>query len=383
MSKDIKMKRTVIFRDADMNSWEINFELRNNETTRRNIATLEEFTSKYEVSVSGSGGFSCGQCDSHINPRTEGQQRLLDFWNAYHLNGMSAGSNRQNAYLKGGDYEKEYTTFVEIFSKYGLEFREKMVDHLSDILVKQYNIDILAALRMEEVAEKHMGGNPFNYIIGTGKESWKRGHNKSDLYVQYFFLAMHDLLIDRGYRYGSGWLGIPLPVDIEKQINDICHQIEEEEAALTEELNPVFNMGAEDFEATQEIVDKVMEMRECSQKEAVRFLALGMHLGCTFGDLNDTFEEVDEDSCRYSANGVEYYIGTDDELTDVANDYIHNSDYEYYWKEAVAADKTTKGLNDWLDEVLSMDGWCNILNHWDGRSSSYYVVDGYVEVSRT
>lgn len=197
-------------------------------------------------------------------------------------------------------------------------------------------------------------------------------------------MAMHDLLTDRGYRYGSGWLGIPLPADIEKQINDICQQIEEEEDELTESLVPVFNMGADDFEATDEIVQKVMELRECDEEEAKRFIALGMHLGCTFGDLNDTFEEDDADKCRYNANGIEYYIGTDDELEAIADDYIHNDgDYEYFWREAVAAQKTTDSLEDWLDEVLRMDGWASILNHWNGSSDSYMVAGECIEVCRT
>ena len=34
-----------------------------------------------------------------------------------------------------------------------------------------------------------------------------------------------------------------------------------------------------------------MDLRECDEDEAKRFVALGVHLGCTFGDLNDTFEE--------------------------------------------------------------------------------------------
>ena len=384
MNKNIKMKRNVTFRDADMNSWEINIELRNEEVKRRNIETLEEYTSKYEVSVSGTGGYSCGQCDEHINPRTDGQKRLLEFWNKYHLNGMSAGTNRQNAYIRGEEYEKEYNSFVEIFSQYSVKFWDKMVENLSDILMKHYNIDIIAALRMVEVAEKYMNGNPFKYIIGIKDSLFSHGNGKQDLYVEYFFLAMHDLLNDRGYRYGSGWLGIPLPADIEKQINDICQQIEEEEEELTESLVPVFNMGAEDFEATDEIVQKVMELRECDEEEAKRFIALGMHLGCTFGDLNDTFEEDDADKCRYNANGIEYYIGTDDELEAIANDYIHNDgDYEYFWREAVAAQKTTDSLEDWLDEVLRMDGWASILNHWNGSSDSYMVAGECIEVCRT
>lgn len=382
MNENIKMKRTVNFRDADMNSWSVVIELRNIQRKNRNAETLEEYESKYELSICGSGGYSSGQCDGHIKPRTDGQEQLLEMWDKLHLNGMSAGTTRQNFYLSGG-YKHDYDNFVAMFSQYSADFREKMASHLSDILVKQYNMPILDALRMEEVAEKYMKKNPFDYIFGTSNGLFNSKHDHRDLYVKYFFLAMHNLLVDRGYMYGSGWLNTPLPDDIENRINAICNLIEKEEQELTESLNPVFNMGSEDFESTQDVVDKVMELRDCDEQEAKRFIALGMHLGCTFGDLDDTFTEEDCSECRYMANGIEYYIGTDDELERVAEAYLNNGDYEYLWKEAVAAGSTTQGLKDWLDEVLRNDGWCSILNHWDGRSSSYIVAGECIEVSRS
>lgn len=382
MNENIKMKRTVDFRDADMNSWSVTIELRNRKCQNVHMETLEEYESLYELSICGSGGFSSGQCDSHINARTEGQKRLLEMWDNHHLNGLSAGTKLQNDYLSG-EYKSDYEKFINTFSTYSVEFRKKMNDHLSDIFVKQFDIDILAALRMEDVVERNMKSNPFDYILGTGKDLWNKGHGYDDLYVKYFFLAMKGLLVDRGYKYGSGWLSMPLPANIVEQINEICNLIEQEEEELTNELNPVFDMGAEGFEATQEIVNKVMELRECDEDEAQRFLALGMFLGCTFGDLNDTFDEENGKQCLYRANGIEYYIGTEEELTEVADAYLHDSDYEYIWKDAVAADQTTKGLEDWLEEVLENDGWCSILNHWDGESYSYCIAGKYIEVSRS
>ena len=44
-----------------------------------------------------------------------------------------------------------------------------------------------------------------------------------------------------------------------------------------------------------------MELRDCGLTEAVRFIALGMELGYTFGDLNNTFEVVNDDDCLYRA----------------------------------------------------------------------------------
>jgi len=36
------------------------------------------------------------------------------------------------------------------------------------------------------------------------------------------------------------------------------------------------------------------------------------------------------------------------------------------WREEVRAEKTTKGLDEWIDEVLSIDGWEHILCVYDG-----------------
>ncbi len=48
-------------------------------------------------------------------------------------------------------------------------------------------------------------------------------------------------------------------------------------------------------------------------------------------------------------NGIDYYIGTEDELTNIASDRVHNDDeYACFWRESVAAQRTTDSLSDWL-----------------------------------
>ena len=70
-------------------------------------------------------------------------------------------------------------------------------------------------------------------------------------------------------------------------------------------------------------------MRDCDEEEAKRFVALGIHLQLTFGDLDDTFQSNGD--CLYQANGTEYYIGTEEELEQLASDIVHNNDeYEYF-----------------------------------------------------
>lgn len=195
-----------------------------------------------------------------------------------------------------------------------------------------------------------------------------------------FFLALCGIYKDRGYRYGTSYIHIPTPDDIIETINDLCESIKDEENALTEELG-CFDMGAEDFKATQEIMDQVMELRDCDEEEAEAFVALGIYLGFTFGDLNDTFESCGD--CRYEAAGDEYYVGTEDQLESIAHDIVRSGDYEDLWRECVRAEKTLDGFYEWGDEVVTNDGWISILNRYDGCYSQYNINGTYICVSRT
>ncbi len=76
-------------------------------------------------------------------------------------------------------------------------------------------------------------------------------------------------------------------------------------------------------------------------------------------------------------------MGTADELTAVAEDYLDNGGYDELWRDAVQAEQTELGLREWLKEVIEVDGWCSILNRWDGRHEGYKVGEEWICVSRT
>lgn len=156
--------------------------------------------------------------------------------------------------------------------------------------------------------EKYTKNNPVEYILGLDHKRLK--HDINDFYVKCIFLAIRGLYIDRGYKYGSDWLYYPMPEDICKRIDALCEMLQNEEKELSQSLAVPgdFNMGG-NFKATKDIIEKVMEMRNCDEEEAKRFVALGIHLQLTFGDLDDTFQLNDD--CLYEANGTEYYIGTE------------------------------------------------------------------------
>ena len=53
------------------------------------------------------------------------------------------------------------------------------------------------------------------------------------------------------------------------------------------------------------------------------------------------------------------------------------------WREAVAAQRTTDSLSDWLNSIISEDGWCSVLNSWDGRYEEYKIAEEYICVCRS
>lgn len=375
-------KRKVSFRDTNKTRWTVTIEIKQTEKQYRSKQSLEMYPEKYHVSVTGEGGGSMGQCNGCIKPRTDGQKKLLEFWKKYHLNSMSAGTNLQNEYLYSEEYVSDFKRFVELFKGYDKQHRLQFSSVEKRIIMDNYNIDENLFANAQKVIDTQMSGNPIVYILGM--KSDRVEHDHSDYSIQCLFLCLKGLYVDRGYKYGSEWLHTKIPTNIVGIVDNIISQIENEEAALSKLLNPVFDMGSEDFEADVDMLINVVELRDCCFDEARCFIALGMCLKCTFGDLNDTFTIVDKDRCLYSAYGVEYYIGEEYELYDIAEKIVHEEDSEYKegWKAAVASDSTTDSLNDWLDSIIQLDGWVSVLNHWDGTRENHIVDDRCVCVCR-
>jgi hypothetical protein len=55
---------------------------------------------------------------------------------------------------------------------------------------------------------------------------------------------------------------------------------------------------------------------------------------------------------EHQTNDGEYRVLTDYEADSAMEDYVD----EYMWKQAVEADQTTQGFDDWREDVINMDG---------------------------
>lgn len=259
--------REIIFRDKDLTRWQVDIKVEPAQMMRQENGKWVHYDGPIQASFIGRGGRHGGQIDDCINPRTESQSLLKEYWKYYHC----ARTGHQ---------------------------------HLPD--------------------------------------------NFRDIF------------------------------------NELCNRIEADEAKYTAQLPQVFNMGEEGFEPTEETVQQVMQLRYCDEDEARRFIALGMFLGCTFGDLDETFDADEDWPNQYSAFGTEYLIGTEEDLADAARNYLfEEGGYDDLWREAVQARQTELGLKDWLNEVLDNDGWCSILNTYDGKYEEYTIGKSEICVSRT
>lgn len=103
-------KRTVVFIDKARNKFTIDCEI-----TLRN--GYPEFT------TSGNYGGSCGQCLDSIVPANKYQQKLVDIWHKWHLNGMNAGNPEQQEAIRkwkeeGNEYD--YTKACEYLKSINL-----------------------------------------------------------------------------------------------------------------------------------------------------------------------------------------------------------------------------------------------------------------------
>jgi hypothetical protein len=378
------MKRRVNLRDADKKLWTVTIEVRAQECTVRHRETLEKYVEHAEIAVSADGGGCSGQCRKHIRPRTDGQRQLLAFWEHYHLNGCVPGTEAQMAYLRSELYQVDYQRFVALFEAYDDAHRQTFDAVSLSMLINAYDLlDTLAEVR--SFMDGNMGGNPVRYILGV-RRPWyymDMPHNREDFCVQCFFLAIRGLYVDGDYRYGSASLYLPVPEGVADTINALVNLIEEEEDALTEALNARFDMGDNEFRATQEVVDEVMQLRACDEEVAKHFIALGMYLGCTFGDLNDDFDDKEYKDRQYEVWHRSYYIGTDDELERIARWQMRNDDtYRELWAEAAKSGNTNDGLRDWIDDVLRMDGWASVLGRYDGKYEYFDVAGEEICVCR-
>lgn len=230
------------------------------------------------------------------------------------------------------------------------------------------------------------------FDLYTGK---LKNSNMNDFTYQQLLLEWNGLQPDRGHRYGTSWLFKVLPENIEEDIKKLCAEIGQEEYLRCKELIAKINEreiedgdeidedDVEDFKMSlsddpdtdEDHVNTVMEVLDIDKDEAIRFVALGKVLGEYFSNMEYGWEEQDSDEQRYKYGGTEYYIGTNNELTEVAKDIVKDDpEMKYFWKQAVESDRTENGFEEWCDSIVDKDGFESTLDRYDGCGTSVKVM---------
>lgn len=293
------MKRTVIFKDAAKNKVVFDAEI-----TERN--GYPEFTASGEYC----GG--AGQCFGHVEPDGDNQKKLIEIWRKWHLNGMHAGTEKQEEHLKNCGYDlNDY------------------VDH---------------------------------------------GH-KSHYDFSCHVLKVAGLLIDDGYKYGSAWLARPLPEDFEDNLNSLMDDIEQEEEdkkdrKVNEDDSDLFESFSdpETAHALALMFDlSVNEIDDIIEEGDNRYTVQGVEY--IAGD-DDTMKEALIEEVKYSAwafnaSFLADFCDLPQEVFEALQPQCENAN-----DAIIALIEKTGTLEDFAEAAESADGRGHFLNRWNGGEDS-------------
>jgi hypothetical protein len=177
------------------------------------------------------------------------------------------------------------------------------------------------------------------------------------------YLKSIGLLVDKHpvtgepYSYGNGWLMVDLPADIIGQVETVFNALVDETEAIKGQY-------------------KGSEWQEDDSSE---LKALAASLELEPAEVRANAKNVG--GCIWEIYGTRYYVGTEEELKEIAEEYLKDDD-GYLWREKVGAKKTDLGFDDWVEMVIDTDGLGSILNHWDGSEDQQKIEETWYYVIR-
>lgn len=346
----------VSFVDADHNRTEVKIEI-----TYRN--GYKEFSMTGDIAGSG------GQCHDSIKPANDPQRELIKLWNQYHLNGMNAGTPKQQQITAGLNYDESIQKLITTN-----KLCEPMEKEHAELMVKIWNeiesetlppSEMLRTLRMGDREKRDFfwynliaryGGNELILMAGDKKESLK------DKAIRYFF-AEETLLFDahpetgQPYKYGSGWIKGELPEDIEEQVEQIIEDIEsKEEERAGESLS--------DY-SDDDLLTLIEEKTMFTGDEANLCAALVRMYDLCENDL----EDIEIDGTRVTVQGTDYLAGTDSQMDEAWDEELENYIEECIFPELNERYQMYFDNEAWKRDA-KYDGRGHALNRYDGGEDS-------------
>lgn len=183
-------------------------------------------------------------------------------------------------------------------------------------------------------------------------------------------LTETNLLIDKHpttgepYKYGSAWLTLELPEDIEEEIEGLIELIEEEEESRKGE--PI------QYNSDDELIEIIEENTNFQGDEVTLCAALVKMFDLTVNDL----EDVEIDGTRVTVQGIDYLAGTDDEMDQEWDEDLENYIYECILPEVNENYRRYFDNEAWKKDAR-MDGRAHSLNRYNGNEEEAKINDTY------
>ena len=382
-----------------------------------NIFNIEAEIKTGEFSISGDAGGSCGQLVDSIKPANPEQEKLVEIWNKYHLNGMNAGTEKQSAAIEKG------------LAKHGLKYDYKLV--LKLLRSQDNNGKTLDLLEVEKITDEvkkraevvRVAVDTVSIFESLIKRTFTLGSHgdvdqrdlstqEKSILKQYGFKTvgvsrsqlkkvrntlqseiegmqekldqaklktlLYDLHDGKVYKYGSAWLKRELP---ENFWNDFCALVDQLE--FIEDAKHVDETPAAD---TLEHLERMNRIWDPSDALAVLGFAINQDL--TIEQAEDDIEIEDN---ILTFGGIDYIVGNEEEVQEKAVEYIKESAWAFnaeflaefcglpasvfkiLSEQCEGANEAIleiigrgDGIEYFAEEAVSADGRGHFLNSWDG-----------------
>ena len=367
MKSEKKLKMS--FKDKNNNLCKVKCEI-----TYRN--DYEEFSMTGEVQ----GGM--GQCLDSIKPKTKEQKRLVELWRKHHLNGMNAGTPKQTKKIKDMKFKYTYDKacrFLNSFDKAGKPLSVCDLDFLNDlqdeIKIKISDLETEISILNDDEKQMNKKGLRSNTLVSIKelnvkefidhhyngvsrffkKEILRRNKKIEDLNKLLEQEHEKTMLYDRGtdgklYKYGGTWHRRELPKNLWEEITTLKTNIEK-------------------FDNSQKITGG-----NWKDIDDYKIVALGKHLKL---EPNESKQDIStDDSELYYYCGIEYFVLTEEEANERAKDYLGDEP----WQMAVENGNTELGKKEWIEWVITQDGFGTTLNGYDG--TEFFDDDNKVYIMR-
>jgi hypothetical protein len=330
--------------------WKVSFLDKKRERT--NIRIEITYRNKYKeftvCSDTGQGKFE---------PANEPQQRLLDLWNEYHLNGTNPGTKKQSELVKGLNYNDALEKLCSIDRETG---KENNFSHTElTTFIKKWNreIDIL-----EKWYEDTKSSDKAYFDLKKAEYTKELSHFQEKIKST----MLYDIHPTTGelHKYGSGWIKVELPEDIEEQIEEIIDEITEAENERKGE--PLKDLP----------IEKILEIISEETSFEGRDLELAAAFVLMFGLSQDDLQDIEIDGTECKVQGIDYLAGDNDEMDDA-----WDNDLENYIEECILPDlpETVKRYFDneaWKRDAR-YDGRAHSLNRYDGNELEVKIGETY------